>query len=45
MSFPRLQRIDYRFKWVKESVSRRNLYLEDLSVKMWARFCRLQSLA
>jgi hypothetical protein len=29
VSFPRLQRIDYRFKWVKEGASQRNSRLED----------------
>ena len=33
VSFPRLQRIDYRFKWVKEA-SRRNSCLEDSSGQM-----------
>ena len=31
MSFPRLQRIDHRFKWVEDGASRRNSRLEDLS--------------
>ena len=34
VSFPRLQRIDYRFKWVKEGTTRRNSRLEDSSGQM-----------
>ena len=36
VSFPRLQRIDYRFKWVKEGAMRRNSCLEDSSGQMQA---------
>ena len=45
MSFPRLQRIDHRFKWVTESASWRNSQIEDSSGPMHARFCSLQRLA
>src|SRR6266851_7011943 len=36
VSFPRLQRIDYRFKWVKEGASRRNSCLENSPGQMQA---------
>src|SRR5947208_10345406 len=36
VSFPRLQRIDYRFKWVKEGASGRNSCLEDFSGQVQA---------
>jgi hypothetical protein len=45
VSFPRLQRIHYRFKWVKEGASLRNSRLEDSSGRIRVSFCRLQSLA
>jgi hypothetical protein len=36
VNFPRLQRIDYRFKWGEDDASRRNSYLKDSSGQMQA---------
>ena len=36
VSFPRLQRIDYWFKWGKDDASRRNSCLKDSSGQMQA---------